>query len=155
MESIHTRGSLVWLLDPQAGWIKGEVLALEGSQLRVRTEAGDVRLCSPADCPLQNPTSRMGVEVRPWRHSSLIGPLCGSLAARAACGSCTSTHQQALRPAHPNNAGAGVRAAGLRLAQHGTLSFCMFAEALCVMQRPGAANPLICAEVCAAVAVSA
>ena len=69
----HTRGSLVWVNDSQAGWIKGEVVSLEGSQLRVRTETGGTRLCSPADCPLQNPSSRMGVEVRHCASWALAG----------------------------------------------------------------------------------
>ncbi len=76
----HTRGSLVWVNDAQAGWVKGEVLGLEGSKLRVRTETGVTRLCSPADCPLQNPSSRMGVEVRLSSMPALAGValgLCG------------------------------------------------------------------------------
>ena len=59
----HTAGSLVWVLDQRQGWIKGTVLKVEGAQLRVRTEEGQVGLYKPEDCPLQNPTSRMGVEV--------------------------------------------------------------------------------------------
>ncbi len=76
----HTRGSLVWVNDSQAGWVKGEVVGLEGSKLRVRTETGVTRLCSPADCPLQNPSSRMGVEVRLCGMQALAGValgLCG------------------------------------------------------------------------------
>ena len=76
----HTRGSLVWVNDAQAGWVKGEVVGLEGGKLRVRTETGVTRLCSPADCPLQNPSSRMGVEVRLFGMQALAGfalGLCG------------------------------------------------------------------------------
>jgi hypothetical protein len=65
MTDYHTAGSLVWVHDQQQGWIKGDVQKVEGGKLRVRTEKGDVGLYQPEDCPLQNPTSRMGVEVRP------------------------------------------------------------------------------------------
>ena len=44
--------------------MKGQVVKLEGAQLRVRTEQGSVGLYKADDCPLQNPMSRMGVEVR-------------------------------------------------------------------------------------------
>ena len=60
----HTAGTLVWVNDPQDGWIKGEVLKMEDKKLKVRTEKGAVGLYIPEDCPLQNPMSRMGVEVR-------------------------------------------------------------------------------------------
>ena len=63
MTDYHTAGSLVWVHDQQQGWIKGGVQKVEGGKLRVRTEKGDVGLYQPEDCPLQNPTSRMGVEV--------------------------------------------------------------------------------------------
>ena len=64
MASHHTAGSLVWVHDQQQGWIKGEVLKVEAGKLKVRTEKGAVEAFLPEDCPLQNPTSRMGVEVR-------------------------------------------------------------------------------------------
>ncbi len=54
----------MWVIDAQAGWMKGQVVKLEGAQLRVRTEQGSVGLYKADDCPLQNPMSRMGVEVR-------------------------------------------------------------------------------------------
>ena len=59
----HTAGTLVWVNDAQAGWIKGEVLKMEDKKLKVRTEKGAIGLYKPEDCPLQNPMSRMGVEV--------------------------------------------------------------------------------------------
>ncbi len=59
----HTAGTLVWVNDSQAGWIKGEVQKMEDKKLKVRTEKGAVGLYKPEDCPLQNPMSRMGVEV--------------------------------------------------------------------------------------------
>ncbi len=43
--------------------MKGEVQKMEGKKLKVRTEQGNVGLYLPEDCPLQNPMSRMGVEV--------------------------------------------------------------------------------------------
>ena len=64
MASHHTAGSLVWVQDPQQGWIKGDVLKVEAGKLKVRTEKGAVEVFLPEGCPLQNPTSRMGVEVR-------------------------------------------------------------------------------------------
>ena len=65
MAQHHTAGTLVWVSDAQCGWTKGEVIKLEGGQLRVRTEQGSVGLYKADDCPLQNPMSRMGVEVGP------------------------------------------------------------------------------------------
>ena len=68
MAQHHTAGTLVWVSDAQAGWVKGEVIRLEGGQLRVRTEQGSIGLYKADDCPLQNPMSRMGVEVSAYRH---------------------------------------------------------------------------------------
>ena len=59
----------MWVSDAQAGWVKGEVIKLEGGQLRVRTEQGNIGLYKADDCPLQNPMSRMGVEVSAYRHT--------------------------------------------------------------------------------------
>lgn len=59
----HTTGTLVWVHDPQEGWVKGEVMKMEGKKLKIRTEQGNVAVYLPEDCPLQNPMSRMGVEV--------------------------------------------------------------------------------------------
>lgn len=67
----HTAGTLVWVNDPQAGWIKGEVVRMEDKKLKVRTEKGTVALYSAVDCPLQNPMSRMGVEVSSGSASRL------------------------------------------------------------------------------------
>ncbi|KAK9809830.1 hypothetical protein WJX72_000004 [[Myrmecia] bisecta] len=62
MADYHTAGSLVWLQDPQQGWIKGEVLKVEGAKLKVKSEKGVEGLYNPEDCPLQNPGGRGGVE---------------------------------------------------------------------------------------------
>jgi hypothetical protein len=71
MAQHHTAGTLVWVSDAQSGWTKGEVIKLEGGQLRVRTEQGSVGMYKADDCPLQNPMSRMGVEVGPiYSHNA-------------------------------------------------------------------------------------
>lgn len=62
--NFHTIGSKVWTVDATAGWVKGEVIKVEQDQLQVRTERGDVAICKPDACPLQNPGGRGGVEVK-------------------------------------------------------------------------------------------
>ena len=67
MSSTHTIGSSIWVLDGPSGqqdWIKASVTKVEADKLTVRTENGDTRVCKPDGCPLQNPPSRGGVEVR-------------------------------------------------------------------------------------------
>ena len=60
---VHTIGSSVWLRDNVEGWAKGRVLAVNGKELSVETEAGAKVTVLAAECPLQNLESR-GVEVR-------------------------------------------------------------------------------------------
>ena len=67
MSSTHTIGSSIWVLDGPSGqqdWIKASVTKVETDKLTIRTENGDTRVCKPDGCPLQNPPSRGGVEVR-------------------------------------------------------------------------------------------
>ena len=61
----HTVGSKVWVVCADDGWQKGEVVKVEGGQLRVRLEGGrGEQLCAAEDCPLQNPSLYgNGVEV--------------------------------------------------------------------------------------------
>lgn len=60
---LHTVGSRVWWQDPKAGWVKAEVLALQGDELLFRLEDGAEHRAKAEDLPLQNPGS-FGVEVR-------------------------------------------------------------------------------------------
>jgi Myosin N-terminal SH3-like domain len=63
--TVHTLGSLVWVVDATVGWVKGEVTkVLPKNQLQVKLEDGRSGTFEAADCPLQNPVSRGGVEVR-------------------------------------------------------------------------------------------
>lgn len=63
--ALHTVGSRVWLACDTGGWVKGEVVNLEGGgqKLRVKLEDGSERFCSQDEIPLQNP-GKYGVEVR-------------------------------------------------------------------------------------------
>lgn len=59
---VHTIGSKVFVHDADEGWCKGEVVALQGSSLVVKTERGETRTVDNGeDAPLQNADSR-GVE---------------------------------------------------------------------------------------------
>ena len=61
----HTAGSAVWLPDGSSAWRRATVLrTLPGGRLALRDEAGVESEAAAADCPLQNPASRLGVEVR-------------------------------------------------------------------------------------------
>ena len=67
MEALHhTSGSLVWVwASVEQGWVKGTVQKVEkNGQLLVQLEDGKTGKFKPEDCPLANPLSRMGVEVR-------------------------------------------------------------------------------------------
>ena len=63
MAEHHTAGSLVWVQDTAEGWVKGVVEKVVQDKLQVKTANGSVQTCKPEDTPLQNPSSRMGVEV--------------------------------------------------------------------------------------------
>ena len=63
MTEHHTTGSLVWVQDAGEGWVKGVVNKVLQSTLEVKTDSGALVTCKPQDAPLQNPSSRMGVEV--------------------------------------------------------------------------------------------
>lgn len=76
--ALHTVGSRVWLYDEGHSdkWVKGEVMAMTGTRLRVRLEdGGEERDVGAGDVPLQNP-SKNGVEVRRrswWQRCCLPG----------------------------------------------------------------------------------
>lgn len=67
--ALHTVGSRVWLACESGGWVKGEVVNLEGGgqRLRVKLEDGSERHCSQDEIPLQNP-GKYGVEVSAGRR---------------------------------------------------------------------------------------
>ena len=73
----HAKGSRVWVFlgdDAQGeGWYSGEVVDIRGGQLVVKSASGHTGTYKPEECPLQNPSSLRGVEVRTccstWRHS--------------------------------------------------------------------------------------
>ncbi|KAK9815009.1 hypothetical protein WJX73_004719 [Symbiochloris irregularis] len=62
MSEQHTTGSLVWVQDSAEGWVKGVVQKVSKDGLQVKTQSGSVVSCKGEDAPLQNPTTRMGVE---------------------------------------------------------------------------------------------
>lgn len=66
--SAHTVGSKVWVFTADEsdgeGWYSGEVIKAVGEQLVVKTESGRTATYKPDQCPLQNPGSLRGVEVR-------------------------------------------------------------------------------------------
>lgn len=64
MAEHHTAGSLVWVQDANQTWVKAVVERVAADKLEVKTSDGNIVACKPQDAPLQNPTSRMGVEVR-------------------------------------------------------------------------------------------
>ena len=53
----------MWVRDAEEGWVKGVVEAVAATALDVKLESGKVQTFKPEDCPLQNPTARLGVEV--------------------------------------------------------------------------------------------
>ena len=63
----HTGGTLVWFYDDQSldGWVPGTVVKAHGDALSVRSQNGSIVSLTPDQCPLQNPGSLRGVEVRP------------------------------------------------------------------------------------------
>ena len=63
MAEHHTAGSLVWVQDQAEGWVKGVVQRVVGDKLEIKAESGTQLTSRPEDAPLQNPSSRMGVEV--------------------------------------------------------------------------------------------
>jgi hypothetical protein len=61
---IHTIGSKVWVRDEAEGWVRGEVIKLEGDNLLVALEdIKETRKVPQDQAPLQNNDTR-GVEVR-------------------------------------------------------------------------------------------
>lgn len=56
--SVHAVGSKVWVKDPKEAWLKGDVIALDGEYVKVKTEQGDVRREKGLECPRQNLESR-------------------------------------------------------------------------------------------------
>lgn len=61
---IHTTGSKVWVKDEVEGWVKGEVIKLEGTSIVVLLEGSEQQRRVPQEeAPLQNNDTR-GVEVR-------------------------------------------------------------------------------------------
>ena len=64
MADTHTKGSLVWVKDATEGWVKGVVQQVRADGVDVKVESGATCTCKPEDAPLQNPSARMGVEVR-------------------------------------------------------------------------------------------
>jgi len=61
---VHAVSSRVWVRDPAEGWVKGEVLKLEGPQVVVELEESkEQRRVVAEDALLQNSDAR-GVEVR-------------------------------------------------------------------------------------------
>lgn len=80
----HTLGSKVWVNDAVEGWVKGDVVKVEKGTLKVSTEKGSIRAYKPEECPLQNPQTAGGVEVRlPISPSSSAGPQTGTVLASA------------------------------------------------------------------------
>ena len=74
--ALHTVGSRVWLANDKDGFMRGEVIRLDGPKLRVKLEDGSEKDCAEEEIPLQNPDQQIqGVEVG------------GRAAGRAACGS--------------------------------------------------------------------
>lgn len=68
----HTLGSKVWVNDAVEGWVKGDVVKVEKGSLKVSTEKGSIKAYKPEECPLQNPQTAGGVEVR--QHQQLHTP---------------------------------------------------------------------------------
>lgn len=66
----HTLGSKVWVNDAAEGWIKGDVVKVEKGSLKVSTEKGSIKAYKPEECPLQNPQTAGGVEVRCLSYGS-------------------------------------------------------------------------------------
>ncbi len=64
----HAKGSRVWVFlqeDAEGeGWYSGEVVDIRGGQLVVKSASGHTGTYKPEECPLQNPSSLRGVEVR-------------------------------------------------------------------------------------------
>lgn len=58
MGSVHAVGSRVWVKDKAEAWMKAEVVALDGENVKVRTESGEDRTEKALDCPRQNVESR-------------------------------------------------------------------------------------------------
>lgn len=82
---IHTVGSKVWVRDEVEGWVRGEVIRLEGDSVVVELEEGGAQLkVAQNDAPLQNSDAR-GVEVRRQRRCARVfgGACCVCVCARA------------------------------------------------------------------------
>eukprot|EP00803_Ostreobium_quekettii_P000595 evm.model.scf_649.4 EVM.evm.TU.scf_649.4 scf_649:26519-48447(+) len=56
--AIHAVGSHVWVQDNDVGWMKGEVVGLDGEQVSVRLETGATVKKSAMACPRQNVDGR-------------------------------------------------------------------------------------------------
>jgi hypothetical protein len=94
---IHTIGSKVWLRDEAEGWVRGEVIKLEGDSLVVELEDVKGTRRVPQDqAPLQNNDSR-GVEVRAraraGRGACVRAPL--PLLRRCCCCCCCAARRSA------------------------------------------------------------
>ena len=62
--ALHTVGSRVWLANDKDGFVRGEVIQLDGPKLRVKLEDGSEKDCAEEEIPLQNPGQQIqGVEV--------------------------------------------------------------------------------------------
>lgn len=61
----HTLGSKVWVTDAESGWVKGDVVKVDKGNLIVTTASGTTGTYKPEECPLQNPQTAGGVEVKP------------------------------------------------------------------------------------------
>ena len=55
----------MWVKSAEEGWEKGVVQHVAADALDVKLDSGRVARYRPEECPLQNPTARAGVEVRP------------------------------------------------------------------------------------------
>lgn len=116
----HAKGSRVWVFlqeDAEGeGWYSGEVVDIMGGQLVVKSASGHTGTYKPEECPLQNPSSLRGVEVRTcWpdrtnaAHSKMRAVLQPVLVRRLPGG---SGHQHsALWPDGPPEGCAAVAAA--------------------------------------------
>lgn len=74
--AVHTVGTKAWVRDDAESWIKAEVVKLAKNELIIRLDNGKEQSGKPEDCPLQNPDSGGGVEVREEVPSepAVLGP---------------------------------------------------------------------------------
>ena len=56
--AIHAVGSHVWVQENEAGWLKGEMVGLDGDHVNVRLEGGTTLKRPALACPRQNVDGR-------------------------------------------------------------------------------------------------